>query len=40
MEKQTDVLDQQQAALQQAWSLIRKEWALNVNQNKHNDYSI
>ncbi|WP_179031588.1 pentapeptide repeat-containing protein [Paenibacillus kribbensis] len=28
MEKQTDVLGQQQATLLQAWSLIRQEWAL------------
>ncbi|WP_025684795.1 pentapeptide repeat-containing protein [Paenibacillus maysiensis] len=28
MEKQTDAIDQQQANLHQAWSLIRKEWAL------------
>ncbi|MDQ0497142.1 pentapeptide repeat-containing protein [Paenibacillus brasilensis] len=28
MEKQTDTLDQQQAILLQAWSLIRQEWAL------------
>ncbi|KYG93157.1 pentapeptide repeat-containing protein [Paenibacillus jamilae] len=34
MEKQTDVLDQQQTALHQAWSFIRKEWALKCKSTQ------